>query len=93
MARATSVQPPEFRSTPSAACHHVGDRRIRHVFRRRADGRDLPTRDLAASVIQPGDPDGPAYIVYDNYHTLLEWNRSDYFATAVGTLADRIGYP
>ncbi len=60
---------------------------------RRADGRDLPSRDLPASVIQPGDSDGPAYIVYDNYRTLLEWNRSDYFATAVGTLADRIGFP
>ncbi|MDZ7752408.1 MAG: lytic murein transglycosylase [Gammaproteobacteria bacterium] len=57
---------------------------------RRADGRDLPAVDIRASVVQPGGPDGPAYVVYNNYHVLLKWNRSDYFATTVGTLADRI---
>ncbi|MFZ4449142.1 lytic murein transglycosylase [Klebsiella pneumoniae] len=30
------------------------------------------------------------YIVTENYQALLQWNRSRYFATAVGTLADRI---
>ena len=58
---------------------------------RRADGTDLPTRDLEASVVMPDGPDGSAYVVYDNYRALLRWNRSLYFATAVGHLADRIG--
>ena len=58
---------------------------------RRADGTDLPTRDLKASVVVPDGPDGSAYVVYDNYRALLRWNRSLYFATAVGHLADRIG--
>jgi membrane-bound lytic murein transglycosylase B len=58
---------------------------------RRADGGDLPGRDLPASLVQPGGPEGPTYAVYPNYQALLKWNRSDYFATAVGTLADRIG--
>lgn len=57
---------------------------------RRTDGTDLPQRDLNASVIFPGKPGGPAYIVYDNYRALLRWNRSFYFATAVGLLSDRI---
>ncbi len=57
---------------------------------RRANGADLPTRDLPASIIEPGGPDGPAYAVYDNFRTLLKWNRSDFFATAVGILADRL---
>jgi len=56
----------------------------------RADGRRLPRSELSASLIQPGGPGGPTFLVYDNYRTLLKWNRSDYFATAVGTLADRI---
>ncbi len=60
---------------------------------RRADGHDLPSRSLKASIIQPGGPNGPTYVVYDNFRTLLKWNRSDYFATAVGTLADRIESP
>jgi membrane-bound lytic murein transglycosylase B len=58
---------------------------------RRLDGGDLPPRDLAASVIQPGGADGPSFLIYNNYRVLLRWNRSLYFATAVGFLADRIG--
>ena len=57
---------------------------------RRADGRDLPQREIPASVIFPGEVGGPAYIVYDNYRALLRWNRSLYFATAVGLLSDQI---
>lgn len=58
---------------------------------RRADGRDLPARDLPASLVQPGGDSGPVYAVYDNYRVLMRWNRSTYFATAVGVLSDRIG--
>lgn len=58
---------------------------------RRPDGRDLPTRNLRSSILQPGGANGPAYVVYDNFHSILRWNRSNLFATAVGTLADRIG--
>jgi len=57
---------------------------------RRIDGRDLPRRNLAASLIVPDGPTGPAYLVYDNFRVLLAWNRSHAFAVAVGTLADRI---
>lgn len=57
---------------------------------RRADGRDLPSRPLAASLIQAQEGRGPAFLVYDNHHAILRWNRSTYFALAVGLLADRI---
>ena len=57
---------------------------------RRADGTALPSRDLAASIVLPGGNGGPAYVVYDNYRSILRWNRSLYFATAVGHLSDRI---
>ena len=58
---------------------------------RRIDGRDLPTRDLESSIVFPGKPGGDAYVVYNNFRTILKWNRSTYFAVAVGSLADRIG--
>ncbi len=58
---------------------------------RRADGGDLPSRDLRASIVLPGGADGPAYVVYSNYRAILKWNRSDYFAVSVGYLADLIG--
>ena len=57
---------------------------------RRPDGRDLPTRNLRSSILLPGGANGSAYVVYDNFHSILRWNRSNLFATAVGTLADRI---
>ena len=57
---------------------------------RRADGTDLPTRQLRAGLVLPDGKDGPAYVVYDNFRALLGWNRSTYFALAVGHLADRV---
>ncbi len=58
---------------------------------RREDGGDLPKRDLEASLVLPGGEDGPAYVIYSNYRTILKWNRSNYFAVSVGHLADLIG--
>jgi len=58
---------------------------------RRDDGGDLPGRNLQASVITPQKNSlAPAYVGYHNYNVILRWNRSDYFAVAVGTLADRL---
>ena len=58
---------------------------------RRADGGDLPQAAMSGSVVLPGGEEGPAYLVYDNYRTIMRWNRSFYFATSVGLLADGIG--
>jgi membrane-bound lytic murein transglycosylase B len=46
---------------------------------------------LQASLLLPEGPGGPAFLVYNNYHALLKWNRSNYFALTVGQLADAIG--
>ena len=56
----------------------------------RADGSKLPLREINASIILPGKTGGPSYLIYDNYRALLRWNRSYYFATAVGILSDKI---
>ncbi len=55
---------------------------------RRSNGTALPRRNLQASLIIADGPDGPAYLVYDNFRALRRWNRSNSFAVAVGTLAD-----
>jgi membrane-bound lytic murein transglycosylase B len=55
---------------------------------RKPNGDALPTRDLAASIVRPDKESSPVFMVYENFHTLLRWNRSTYFAAAVGTLAD-----
>lgn len=50
----------------------------------RSDGTPL-------SAIYAGKPDEGVYLITSNYKAILQWNRSRYFATAVGTLADAIG--
>jgi membrane-bound lytic murein transglycosylase B len=58
---------------------------------RKSDGSNLPIRkDLQASIIKPEESKDKAYIIYSNYRTVLNWNRSLYFATAVGIVSDRI---
>jgi len=57
---------------------------------RMLNGNPLPAKPLLASIIQPDGPDGRSFLVYDNFRALMRWNRSTYFATTVGLLADRI---
>lgn len=59
----------------------------------RMDKRPLPNVDITAALIMPDDAKGRMYLAYDNYKSLMHWNRSYYFVTSVGYLADRIGYP
>lgn len=54
-------------------------------------GAALPSATgMTASVVLPDGVAGPAYLVYDNYRVFMKWNRSTYFATSVGLIADAI---
>ena len=57
---------------------------------RKINGEDLPKVNIKGSIILPAGYAGPAFLVYSNYRTILQWNRSDLYAIAVGHLADRI---
>jgi membrane-bound lytic murein transglycosylase B len=57
---------------------------------RNADGSALPQAAFPASLVAPDGPSGPAYLVYGNFKALMKWNRSTFFATSVGLLADRL---
>lgn len=54
------------------------------------DGSALPNADIPATVVMPDDKEGRAYLAYRNYQTLMHWNRSYYFVSSVGYLADAI---
>lgn len=57
----------------------------------RPDGSAIPVVDgFKASLVAPDGPEGSVYLIYNNYRTILKWNRSDYFAASVGLLADRL---
>lgn len=43
-----------------------------------------------ASIIVPGGYQGPAFLIYQNFRTILRYNNSSAYALAVGHLADRI---
>jgi len=58
---------------------------------RTSDGKPLPHADVEASLVMPDGPGGAAFLVYENFRTLMQWNRSTYFATSIGLLADMIG--
>jgi len=61
----------------------------------RSDGGPLPTSrpDIQGSLVVADNKNGPGptFLIYDNYRVTLKWNRSTFFAVAVGTLAERIG--
>lgn len=58
---------------------------------RRMGDRDLPLVELDASLVRPDDKeDARTFLVYDNFRTILHWNRSNRYAIAVGTLADHL---
>ncbi|MGB2427613.1 MAG: lytic murein transglycosylase [Alteromonas sp.] len=57
---------------------------------RRFDGRDLPRVAMQANLVMPDGPEGRAYLVYNNFQTLMRWNRSSYFGVSVAYLSERI---
>lgn len=50
----------------------------------------LPDADIQARLIVPSGHQGPAFLAYDNFNVIMGWNRSEFYAIAVGHLADRI---
>jgi len=55
-----------------------------------ANGNPIPDIDMQASVLVPAGHSGPAFLVYQNFDVILQWNRSENYALAVGLLADRL---
>jgi membrane-bound lytic murein transglycosylase B len=55
---------------------------------RSANSGALGGREIEASLVMPDGAGGPALLVYDNFRTIMRWNKSTYFAAAVGYLAD-----
>ena len=53
----------------------------------RTDKKPLPRADLLASLIRDGNR---AFLVYDNYEALLDYNCAHTYALSVALLADRL---
>ncbi|MCB2262326.1 MAG: lytic murein transglycosylase [Candidatus Thiosymbion ectosymbiont of Robbea hypermnestra] len=57
---------------------------------RLANGRPLPASDMTGSIILPAGIRGPAFLVYNNFRVITEWNKSLFYALSVGRLSDRL---
>ena len=56
------------------------------------DKKPLPKSNIYARLIFLKNEKKYAYLAYQNFDNILKWNRSNYFAIAVGTLSDHILY-
>lgn len=55
-------------------------------------GKALPDKkNLEASLIMPDGAEGTAFLVYNNFNVIMQWNKSSYFATSIGIIADKLG--
>lgn len=55
-----------------------------------SNGRPLPLPDERAAIILPQGMRGPAFMVFDNFDVVMEWNRSVQYALSVALLGDQL---
>jgi len=60
---------------------------------KKADGTPLPTVNLPARMVLPDGAKGPAYLVYQNYTSILRYNCAHLYAVTVGELSDALRGP
>jgi membrane-bound lytic murein transglycosylase B len=58
---------------------------------RAVGGGALAGPESEASLVLPDGVGGRAFLVYHNFGTIMRWNKSTFFAAAVGYLADSMG--
>lgn len=82
--------------TNAAALAHLGEQKpimdwvLLGVLR--ADNQVFKAKDMnvMAELVLPDGANGPAFLVYHNFNVIKRWNKSDFYALAVGVLADKI---
>lgn len=79
---------PEMAGTKTAQAKTVGEWQKLGV--RMNNAINLPDTAQRAWIITPDDVPGRAFMVYDNFRTIMHWNRSYYFAISIGLMADAI---
>lgn len=55
-----------------------------------AFGNPLANEPIDAALVVPAGHEGPAFLAYHNFKVIMGWNRSEFYAIAVGHLADRV---
>ncbi|MBY0474853.1 MAG: lytic murein transglycosylase [Nitrosomonas sp.] len=55
-----------------------------------ASGAPITPSEQKFALLVPSGHQGPAFLVSRNFHVIMRWNRSEFYALSVGHLADRI---
>jgi len=55
-----------------------------------AYGGALVDGNVNAALVVPAGYQGPKFLAYPNFDVIMRWNRSEYYAIAVGYLSDRL---
>lgn len=55
-----------------------------------ADKKGMLGMAMEATIIFPGGYKGPVFLTYPNFEIIKRWNRSNFYAVAVGHFSDRI---
>ncbi|SEF60366.1 lytic murein transglycosylase [Nitrosomonas ureae] len=53
-------------------------------------GSPVASTEQKFALLVPSGHQGPAFLVSKNFHVIMRWNRSEFYALSVGHLADRI---
>jgi membrane-bound lytic murein transglycosylase B len=56
----------------------------------KGDGSELPNSDIDSQLRVPAGYAGPAFLTYANFRIIMRWNNSEFYAIAVGQLANQI---
>ena len=80
--------PPGYAGPPSDTRRAIAEWAASGITR--VDGKPLNSRAADAALVMPAGPEGPFFLAYGNFKTLLKWNSSTYFAIAAGFLADSV---
>jgi membrane-bound lytic murein transglycosylase B len=84
------VMPADFPWEESGADNRHAVSRWQALGVRRPGGGKLTQQDRLGAILLPSGWQGPAFVVLDNFYTILRWNNSHLYAISVGHLADRI---
>lgn len=57
---------------------------------KQGDGTALPISDIESRLRVPAGHEGPAFLTYSNFRIIMRWNNSEFYAIAVGQLANQI---
>ena len=58
--------------------------------KRKTENKKKQNQKQKAAIIIPDKQTDRAFMIYHNFNVILLWNRSDYFAVAIGMLAEQI---